>query len=109
MFERLARFRIVRSRDPAPALAQFAPANDNLMNFRKPGQGRRIPRPALVGRWSVRGGGMRLGCRWQAEPPAQSVLEDFDPESTRMQICRPRAIRPNGHRDLRTLTLKVRQ
>jgi hypothetical protein len=109
MFERLARFRFIRSRDPAPALTQFAPANDNLTNFRRPGQGRRIPRPALVCRWSLRDGGMRLGCRWQAEPPAQSMHEDFDPESTSMQTFRPRAIRSNGHRDLRTLTPKVRQ
>jgi hypothetical protein len=107
MFERLAKFRLLWSRGPAPGPLDVAPANDNLLNFGKPGERRRrAARPALACRWSLLDGGTRLGCRWQAETPAQAAVEDSDSGLTVKQICPPQGTR--CRRTLQNLTLMVR-
>jgi hypothetical protein len=80
MFKRLAKFRLLESRRLAPGLRKAMPANDNLPGFRRPGGPRRIRSQVLVCHWSPVDGGTRLGCRWQAEAPAQTALEDSGSE-----------------------------
>src|SRR6202049_676250 len=69
MFTRLAKFRLVQpwriARGPRGAMfSKDMHSNDNLLGFRRPGGGRRIPSPALACHWFDRNG--RLECRWLA-------------------------------------------
>jgi hypothetical protein len=107
MFERLARFRLLRSRGPALGLPDVAPANDNMLALARPGEGRRMAtaRPALACRWALLDDGARLGCHWQVETPAQTAVEGSDSGLTVKQTCPPQGTR----RSLKDLTLMVRE
>jgi hypothetical protein len=83
MFTKLAEFRLVQSRRPAPGPRQaitqsqaLTHSNDNLPGLRRPKGRRRIPTPALACHWIDHNG--RLECRWQAEPNGDAPLGDFD-------------------------------
>jgi hypothetical protein len=77
MFTKLAEFRLVQSRRPAPGPGEaITHSNDNLPGLRRPKGRRRIPTPALACHWIDRNG--RLECRWQAEPNGDAPLGDFD-------------------------------
>ncbi len=64
MFEKVAKFRMLASRRPAPDL--IAPANDNRRGVR-PGASRRARTPRLICRWSLPEGAKAPVCRWMLE------------------------------------------
>jgi hypothetical protein len=103
MFKRLAEFRLLKPRRIAPGLREAMPANDNLPGFRRPGGPRRIRSQVLVCHWSPVDGGTRLGCRWQAEAPAQTALENPDSERRNKQTFQSPAIRLDRRRNLQNL------
>jgi hypothetical protein len=95
MFTKLAEFRLVQSRRPAPGLGQaITHSNDNLPGLRRPKGRRRIPTPALACHWIDRNG--RLECRWQAEPDGDAPLGDFDEHGAMGRASGLSSMRPRG-------------
>ena len=71
MFQKLAKFQLVRSLGLAPGRRRAMPANDNLPGGQRP---KRVPSReprsksrSLICRWSLSDGGTQLVCRWQSE------------------------------------------
>jgi hypothetical protein len=80
MFQKLAKFRLVRSLGLVPGRRAAMPANDNLPGGLRP---RRAPSRAprsksrpLICRWSLIDGSTQLVCRWQSEedPDRQATM-----------------------------------
>jgi hypothetical protein len=71
MFQKLAKFRLVRSLGLAPGRRGAMPANDNLPGGlqpkRAPSREPRSKSRSLTCRWSLIDGGTQLVCRWQSE------------------------------------------
>lgn len=74
MFEKIAKFRMLRARRMAPASLQLVPANDNRIGAIRPGR----RRPRLVCRWTFDQG---PSCRWEIAAPqeANPLLADEVP------------------------------
>jgi hypothetical protein len=100
MFEKLAKFRLVKPRRRVPGLREAMPAINNLQNFRRPERQRRIPSPVLVCHWSLIDGGTRLGCRWQPEALAETAPAESNSERTNSQISQSQAKRFGRRRNL---------
>jgi hypothetical protein len=84
MFQKLAKFRLVRSLGMAPGRRAAIPANDNLPGgFRPNGSPSRQPRQnrprPLTCHWSLIG--TQLVCRWQSAAAAPATAEDPEPEA----------------------------
>jgi hypothetical protein len=107
MFTRLAKFRLLRPRSIAPGLQGAMPANDNLSNALRPRGPQRIRSQALVCHWSLTDGGTRLGCRWQPEAPARTVLEDPDSEWMSNKTLEPQATQLDRRHSLPHFALTV--
>src|SRR5690348_11164417 len=65
MFEKIAKFRLLRARRVAPAPERSVPANDNRPGAVRPGR----RRPQLVCRWSFDQG---PNCRWEIAGPQEA-------------------------------------
>lgn len=99
MFERIAKFRLLRAQRMAPAPERSVPANDNRPGAVEPGR-RRSP---LVCRWSFDQG---PSCRWEIAGPQgpNPLLAEEPPEagtftqlsSYRRTTNRPRPASGNG-------------
>jgi hypothetical protein len=75
MFEKIAKFRLLRARRVAGAPERSMPANDNRRSAARPGR----RRPQLVCRWSFDQG---ASCRWEIAGPLEpSPLQADEPPS----------------------------
>ena len=74
MFEKLAKFRLVKPRRMAPHWLEAAHCNDNTPGGRRPAGPRRSPRPLPVCHW-VFIDESRLECRWRVESFDETSVE----------------------------------
>jgi len=72
MFEKIAKFRLLRARRAAPAPERSEPANDNRPGAVRPGR----RRPRLICRWSFDRG---PGCHWEIADPQIAGLQEANP------------------------------
>jgi hypothetical protein len=107
MFEKLAKFRLVKPRRRVPWLREAMPAIDNLQGFLRPERQRRIPSPVLVCHWSLIDDGTRLGCRWQPEALAETAPAESNSELTNSQTSQSQAKRLGRRRKLPNAILTV--
>jgi len=77
MFEKLAKFRLVKSRRTAPHWLEAAHSNDNTPGRRHPAGLRRSRQPVLACRW-VSIDECRLECRWTVESVDETSVEKPD-------------------------------
>ena len=92
MFEKIAKFRLLRAGRVAPALEQRVPANDNRHGATRPGR----RRPQLVCRWTFDQG---LTCRWEIGGPqgTNPLLADEPPaDGTHSHNCLRTVVRRAG-------------
>ena len=77
MFEKLAKFRLVRPRRMAPHWLEAVHSNDNTPGRRRAAGRRPSPRPALACHW-VFIDESRLECRWTVESFDETSVEQPD-------------------------------
>jgi len=92
MFEKIAKFRLLRAGRVAPAPEQSAPANDNRHGATRPGR----RRPQLVCRWTFDHG---PSCSWEIAGPqgTNPLLADEPPAGgTHSHKCLRTVVRRTG-------------
>ena len=94
MFEKIAKFRLLRQRRSAPVLS--AAANDNRRSIVQPGR----RRPQLVCRWSFDQG---PHCRWEiaGSPGGNPLLASDPPTTAHSHNCLRTVVRRTGRDQVR--------
>jgi len=77
MFEKLAKFRLVKPRHMAPHWLEAVHSNDNMPGRRRPASRRPSSRPVLACHW-VFIDESRLECRWTVESVDETSVEQPD-------------------------------
>src|SRR5260221_5141342 len=85
MFEKLAKFRLVKPRRMAPHWLEAVHSNDNMPDRHRPASRRPSPRPVLACHW-VFIDESRLECRWMVESFDETSVEQPDGHPGRV-IC----------------------
>ena len=93
MFEKLAKFRLVKPRRVAPHWLEAVPSNDNMPDRRRPASRRPSPRPVLACHW-VFIDESRLECRWMVESFDETSVEQPDGHPGRVICLNPERFIP---------------